>query len=75
MNAPSACVERPQYELRFGSLFNAGHAFAFPCDASGQVDLTRLPEAGRRSYRQVCESVGREFSLPDVQPSAARRSR
>jgi len=30
--------EAAQYELRFQSLFDAGRAYAFPCDASGHVD-------------------------------------
>ena len=75
MNAMSIPVESPRYELRFGSLFNAGRAFAFPCDAAGHVDWTRLTEAARRSYRQVCASVGHEVALPEVQLGSADRGR
>ncbi|HEV8690170.1 MAG TPA: hypothetical protein VGQ91_07740 [Ideonella sp.] len=71
MDALSPPVERQGYELRFGSLYETGRVFAFPCDASGQVDLSGLTETARRSYRQVCESVGREFALPQVRVRAA----
>jgi hypothetical protein len=75
MDAMSPPVEHQRYELRFGSLFNRGRAFAFPCDASGQVDWACLTEAARRSYRLVCASVGREVSLPEVLLSSANRGR
>lgn len=75
MDAMSVPVESLRYELRFGSLFNTGRAYAFPCDAAGRVDWAGLTEAARRSYRLVCASVGREVSLPEVHPSSADRWR
>jgi hypothetical protein len=75
MDASSPTVERLSYELRFGSLFDAGRAFAFPCDASGLVDLSSLSEKARQSYRLVCALVGREVSLPRVQLNPATHKR
>jgi hypothetical protein len=74
MDAMSIPVESLRYELRFGSLFNAGRAFVFPCDAAGRVDCTGLTEAARRSYRRVCASVGREVSLPQVHLRCVHRA-
>jgi hypothetical protein len=75
MNAMSIAVENSRDELRFGSLFNAGRAFAFPCDAAGRVDWAGLTDPARRSCRLVCASVGREVSLPEVHLSSADRGR
>jgi len=75
MSALVSPVERTLYELRFDSLFNVGRAFTFPCDATGRVDPRDLSEAARRSYQRVCEAVGREYSLPDLQRSALPRAR
>ena len=63
-----ARVER--YEVCFSSLFRQGHALAFPCDESGDVDIDGLPPAARRNYLDACEKVGREFALPQVRPMA-----
>ena len=35
---------------RVVSLVLQGRSFAFPCDASGNVELDRLTEAGRNEY-------------------------
>jgi hypothetical protein len=74
MDAPSP-VEYLGYLLRFGFLFDAGRAFAFPCDASGEVDLSSLSEIGRRNYRRAWDSVGREVSCPQIQLNSPSRRR
>lgn len=55
------------FELRFQSLFDAGRAYAFPCDAAGRVDLDALGERVRNSYLYARAVVGRELSMPKVQ--------
>jgi hypothetical protein len=35
------------YELRFVNLFDAGRAYAFPCDAKGCVDIDALGDVVR----------------------------
>jgi hypothetical protein len=66
MDGKNPTLERSRYELRFHLLFDLGRSFAFPCDASGQVDMASLSEIGQRSYLRVCACVGREVSLPEV---------
>jgi hypothetical protein len=75
MDAMSIPIKSLRYELRFGSLFNAGRAFVFPCDAAGRADCAGLTEAARRSYRLVCASVRREVSLAEALLSSADRGR
>ena len=58
------------FELRFTSLFDAGRALAFPCDAIGHVDLDGLSEHARNNYFFARAAVGREFSSPAVSPRA-----
>ncbi|WP_284615073.1 hypothetical protein [Aquabacterium humicola] len=66
MDGKKPSLERSRYELRFHLLFDVGRSFAFPCDASGQVDMASLSDVGQRSYLRVCAGVGREVSLPEV---------
>ena len=63
--------ERSHFQLRFQSLFNAGRAYAFPCDAAGHVDMDALGERARSSYLYARTVVGREFSTPMVQSCAS----
>ena len=56
----------PGYELRFRSLSRPGSGYAFPCDASGSVDLDTLSETGRSHYFFARTLVGSEFYLPKV---------
>lgn len=65
--SPAHFNEPRNFELRFQSLFNAGRAYAFPCDASGHVDMDALGERARNSYLYARAVVGREFSTPNVQ--------
>ena len=57
------------YELRFQSLFDAGRAYAFPCDAAGHVDMDALSESAKRNYLYARAVIGREFFLPAVRRS------
>ena len=58
-----------RYELRFHSLFDPGRGYAFPCDAAGHVALDALGERARISYFSARTLIGREFSMPVVQPT------
>lgn len=58
--------DRRHYELRFQSLFDAGRAYAFACDAAGHVDLDALSARARLNYLYARGAIGREFSLPEV---------
>ncbi|HJV69540.1 hypothetical protein [Ideonella sp.] len=57
------------YELRFQSLFDAGRAYAFPCDAMGHVDMDRLSDRARANYLYARTVVGRELLTPSIQRS------
>ncbi len=65
-------IDRGSFELRFQSLFNAGRALAFPCNAQGQVDLKTLSERGARNYSDALVAIGREYSVPVVVPGGCR---
>ena len=56
------------YEIRFESLFDAGRALTFPCDAQGQVDVLAMSERARFNYVRALALVGREFATPAVVP-------
>ena len=58
------------YKLRFRSLFDPGRAFVFPCDAAGHVDMDALSERARANYLYARAVIGREFTVPDVQPGS-----
>jgi hypothetical protein len=60
------------YELRFRSLSKPGSGYAFPCDASGTVDLDTLSETGRSHYFFARTLIGSEFYMPKVIPAVAR---
>ncbi|HLO94993.1 MAG TPA: hypothetical protein VK195_11790 [Burkholderiaceae bacterium] len=54
------------FELRFQSLFHAGKALAFPCDARGEVSLDALSERARENYLFARAVVGHEYAVPVV---------
>ncbi len=54
------------FELRFESLSHSGRAYAFPCDAAGNVDLDLLSETLRESYLFARGAVGFELRNPVV---------
>ena len=57
------------YELLFRSLFDHGRGYAFPCDSEGHVDLDELSQSARNNYLYARAVVGRELTVPQVQPS------
>jgi len=59
-----------QFQLRFQSLFVSGRGFAFPCDVQGHVDLDVMSERARTNYFYARAMVGRELSVPAVEPAA-----
>lgn len=66
MNPPRGTGD---YELHFRSLFDEGRAYVFPCDATGLVDMDALSERARENYLYARTVIGREFSVPAVQPA------
>lgn len=66
MNSRSMPLMSDDYELRFESLFQAGRALAFPCDAQGGVRLDALSERARQNYLFARAVVGREYAVPVV---------
>ena len=60
------------YQLRFRSLFDPGRAYVFPCDAAGRVDMDALSERARTNYLYARTVIGREFTVPEVQPGSVR---
>ena len=72
MDALHECRFEPEFEVRFQSLFDAGRAFAFPCDAAGRVNLVGLSERARQNYFYARAVVGREFSPAAVVLQPAR---
>jgi hypothetical protein len=59
-----------RFELRFQSLFQEGRALAFPCDARGEVDLDALSARSRINYLHARATIGLDYALPRVTPSA-----
>jgi hypothetical protein len=68
------CASQPlsqaAFELRFGSLFDEGRGYAFPCDAAGRVALDALSERARHNYLYARALMGREFAVPVVRACA-----
>ncbi|MFT7774825.1 hypothetical protein [Roseateles sp.] len=54
------------YELRFESLYQAGRALAFPCDARGGVRLDALSEKALQNYLFARAVVGRDYASPTI---------
>ena len=73
--SPMVPSEPADYELRYQSLFNAGRAYAFPCDAEGHVDIDALSGHARENYLYARTVVGRELSMPSVIMSVAHHGR
>ncbi|UUX94774.1 hypothetical protein [Aquabacterium sp. J223] len=61
-------VQRPGFMLCFASLYQEGRALAFPCDATGRVDLDGLSETARRNYLYARAVMGMEYAHPRVEP-------
>ncbi len=62
----SAPAPGTRYELRFNSLFDAGRALAFPCNAKGQVDESTLNERTRANYERARKLIGKDWATPIV---------
>jgi len=58
------------YELRFNALFADRRSFAFPCDATGRVDMDSLSQRAFNNYLYARAVMGLEVSWPDVRPGA-----
>lgn len=56
----------PRFELRFQSLFDAGKALAFPCDAKGQVQMDQLSARALDNYLFARAVVGRDYAVPEL---------
>jgi len=70
MSASQCLQDHGPYELYFRSLFNEGRGYAFPCDATGHVVIDELSFRARQNYFYARTVIGRELSMPAVQPSA-----
>jgi hypothetical protein len=66
MTHHNASLPAPRFEIRFRSLFQEGRGMAFPCNASGEVDLDTLSDKGRSNYFFARAMVGREYTMPSV---------
>ena len=60
-------AEGTDYRLSFSPLRVNGRGFAFPCDASGRVDLDALTDAVRNDYLYARAMIGREVGAPSVE--------
>lgn len=60
------------FQLCFRSLFDPGRGYAFPCDGNGRVDLDGLSQEARNNYLYARAMIGRELSVPEVEPIALR---
>lgn len=70
MSNPQCLQDHGPYELSFRSLFREGRGYVFPCDAAGHVDIDALSFRARQNYFYARTVIGRELSMPAVQPSA-----
>jgi hypothetical protein len=57
------------FQMRFESLFQAGRALSFPCDADGKVPLDHMPQRARDNYLFARAMIGRDFAMPCVVPA------
>jgi len=70
MNDAQSTQSCGPYELSFRSLLCNGRGYAFPCDATGNVDIDALSSKARQNYFYARTVIGRELSMPAVQPTA-----
>jgi hypothetical protein len=64
-----AAPKAAQFELRFQSLFDGGHAYAFSCDEAGHVNIDTLSAHARLNYFYARTVIGREVAMPAVRAS------
>jgi hypothetical protein len=67
-------IHRAEYELRFQSFSDPARALAFPCDASGRVDMDALCSRTRNNYLYARAVMGWEFSQPSVRTCTSHYS-
>ena len=60
------------HQVRYQSLFDAGRALTFPCDAAGHVPLDMLSERALANYLFARAAVGREYGCPRITLSVPR---
>lgn len=70
-SSPADREDGSMFQLRFQSLFDAGRAHAFPCDARGHVAMDALVDLARNSYLCARAVIGREASMPMVRACTA----
>ena len=68
MDIAASLVIIEHFELRYRSLFNAGRALAFPCNARGEVPIDDLSAHALNNYLYARAVVGFEYAAPLVQP-------
>jgi len=56
----SGSAHYEHYELQFQSLRDADHAYVFPCDADGHVNMDALSDAARENYLFARIAVGHD---------------
>lgn len=57
----------PAFMLRYRSIFNEGRGYAFPCDATGRVEMDSLSKLALNNYLYARTVVGCEFLMPSVE--------
>jgi hypothetical protein len=57
------------FQLCFRSLYHSGRGYSFPCDGNGRVDMDGLSLQARDNYLYARAMVGRELSVPSVEPA------
>ena len=67
--ADAAIHPDPPYRLHFTALREAQHAYEFPCDAQGRVDLDGLSRRSLNDYLFARALVGWVFGAPSVRPA------
>jgi hypothetical protein len=65
-SSPKASCQHELVELRFVSSSDQRRCLAFPCDATGRVDLDALNERERNNYLFARAVMGRDFAFPVV---------
>jgi len=57
-----------RYVIRYEPLSGRSPELAFPCDASGRVELDTLSDRARNNYLYARAVVGREYAAPAILP-------
>ncbi len=65
MNAST--ITQPKHELCFRTVSDQRRAYAFPCDAKGNVDLDTLSDLARNDYLFARVFIGRTYGAPTVE--------